>query len=202
MSPDAEQKPLRLFYAVALSEEAVSRAAAHAASLRVEAAGQLKVGWERAEKLHVTMKFLGDVPAPRVGQLSRAAERVASRYAPFHATLEGCGVFPSRGRPHVLWLGVARGADTLDSLQRDLADECAREGFPREARPFHPHVTIARLRSTDAGARGLASLHLATGFGPVEFGVTEFVLMRSELGAGGSVYTPLARYELKVGGGG
>jgi 2'-5' RNA ligase len=196
MSSTDGQKNLRLFYAVAPSGEAAARVAEHVASLRGDGARRLKVSWERAEKFHVTMKFLGDVPARRAGQLARAAERVAPCYAPFTVSLGVCGVFPSRSRPRVLWLGFADGADRLAALRDDLEAECAREDFPRETRPFHPHITVARLRSADADARRLASLHLERGFEPVEFAVAEFTLMRSELGAGGSVYTPLARYEL------
>ena len=196
MSQPAEQKTLRLFYAVVPSEEARARAAAHVASLREGCAQRPKVSWERGAKLHVTIKFFGDVEAGRVEQLSPAARRVAARHAPFTPTLEGCGVFPSRRRPHVLWLGLAGDSGGLDALRRDLEAECAREGFARDPRAFHPHITIARLRSADADARRLASLHAETGFAPVEFPVEEFVLMRSELGPGGSVYTPLARFEL------
>jgi 2'-5' RNA ligase len=197
MSQPAEQKTSRLFYAVALPDDARERAAVHIASLRDAVARQLKVSWERAAKMHVTLKFFGDVAAARVEQLTRAAERVSTGHAPLSLRLEGCGVFPSRSRPHVLWLGVADKDNKLAALQRDLEAECARENFTRETRPFHPHITIARLRSTDANARRLASLHTERRFGPVEFPVTEFVLMRSELGAGGSVYDVVARYELR-----
>jgi 2'-5' RNA ligase len=199
MSQPAGQKTSRLFYAVAPPDDARERAAARAAALRADFASRLKVGWERAAKLHVTLKFFGDVAADRAGRLSRAAERAASRHAPFSLALEGCGVFPSRSRPRALWLGLTGGGDRLAALRRDLEDECAREAFARESRPFHPHVTLARLRSADADARRLASLHLEMGFAPVEFTVKEFFLMRSELGAHGSVYDALERYELGAG---
>ncbi|HEX8160931.1 MAG TPA: RNA 2',3'-cyclic phosphodiesterase [Pyrinomonadaceae bacterium] len=198
MSQPAERKTLRLFFALAPTDEARERAAAHAAALRESCPRGLKVSWERAEKFHVTMKFFGDVAADRVGQLSRAAGRAASRHAPFSLRLEGCGVFPSRSRPHVLWLGLTGGGDRLAALSEDVEAECAREGFARETRPFHPHITLARLRSTDADARRLAGLHLERGFGPVGFPLAEFVLMHSELGAHGSAYNRIARYELGV----
>ncbi|MCA1629291.1 MAG: hypothetical protein LC774_02780, partial [Acidobacteria bacterium] len=82
MSLTADQKPSRLFYAVEPSAEARDRASAHVASLRGDVARRLKVSWERAEKLHVTMKFVGDVAGERVARLSRAARRVAARHAP------------------------------------------------------------------------------------------------------------------------
>jgi 2'-5' RNA ligase len=197
MSQPAEQKTSRLFYAIAPSDDARARATAHAAALRGDVARQLKVSWERAGKMHVTLKFFGDVAAARIEQLARAAERVATRHASLSLRLAGCGVFPSRSRPHVLWLGITDAADKLAALRRDLEAECARENFTSETRPFHPHITIARLRSTDADARRLASLHTERHFEPVEFPVTEFVLMRSEPGAGGHVYHTLARYELR-----
>ena len=80
-------------------------------------------------------------------------------------------------------------------MQRALETECAAAGFPHEQRAFRPHLTLARLRSAH-GARELAAAHREAPFEPQSFKVSELVVMRSELGPGGSRYTPLSRHRL------
>jgi 2'-5' RNA ligase len=198
MDQPASQKLFRLFCAVELPRDVRARVATHVAHLRASIDGTLKVSWEREEKMHVTLKFFGDVAPEGVTPLSDALARTASRFEPFTLRLAGCGVFASLSRPNILWLGIADDSGRIATLQSDLEDECARAGFARDARRFHPHVTIARLRFVNGEARRLARLHLETEFEPISFRASELVLMRSELGAGGSRYTVLSRHELSV----
>jgi 2'-5' RNA ligase len=97
----------------------------------------------------------------------------------------------------VLWLGLRDSSGSLARLQTALEDECAAQGFKREERPFHPHITLARLRSS-AGTRELAAFHKEIGFPAMELPVKEIVLMRSELGPGGSRYTALSHHSLAL----
>ena len=185
---------VRVFCAVELPMEVRARAADHIAQLR-QAAPDVRASWERAEKMHLTLKFLGEIERSRIDALSQAAERAAKSVAPFDLAIAGTGSFPPRGVPRVLWLGVADASGGLTGLQKRLEDECAGEGFPREKRSFHPHLTIARLR-TPQGAQRLAALHQEMGFEAMVFYITELVVMRSELGPGGSRYTELSRHRL------
>jgi 2'-5' RNA ligase len=198
MDHPATQNLLRLFCAVELPPEVHARAAAHAARLRASLDAPLKVSWEREEKMHVTLKFFGDVAPEGVTPLVDALTRSVSSSKPFALRLAGCGVFTSVSRPNILWLGIADDSAALASLQRTLEDECARANFPRDARRFHPHVTIARIRIVNGASRRLAHLHTEIAFEPISFRVNELTLMRSELGAGGSRYTVLSRHELKL----
>ena len=182
----------RMFYAVELPEEFKARFAAHVALLR-DAAPDVKASWERPEKIHVTFKFVGEVEAARVGALSAAAGRVAAQAEPFELTVGGTGAFHTQGNPRVLWVGVEDESGGLARVQERLEDECSALGIPRETRPFHPHLTVARLRAA-AGAKKLGTLHRATAFESATFRVTELVLMRSELGPGGSTYTTVSRH--------
>ena len=191
---DEEQK-LRVFCAVDLPDALKARAVEHIAALR-ERFPRVRVSWDRAEKFHITLKFLGEVAAPRVEDLARAAGIAASRVEPFRLLLGGPGTFPPKGAPRVLWLGIGDPSGRLASLQRSLEDECAAERFPREARPFHPHLTVGRVRE-QAGARALGEAHRAAAFEAEEFEVTELLVVRSELGPGGSRYTVLSRHRLE-----
>jgi len=157
----------------------------------------VRASWERPEKLHLTLKFLGEIKPARIDQLKAAAERAAARVSPFPVKLAGTGAFPPKGPARVLWLGVTDETGGLAALQRRLEDECAAEGFPREPRPYSPHLTLARLRAP-AGVRPLAALHLETEFAAEVFRVSELVVMRSELGPAGARHTPLSRHRLKT----
>jgi 2'-5' RNA ligase len=198
MDQPASQKFSRLFCAIELPRDVRARAATHAAYLRASLDAPLKVSWEREEKMHVTLKFFGDAAPERVLQLSDSLARTTPRFEPLTVQLAGCGVFTSTSRPNILWIGIMDGSGRLATLQRDLEDECARAGFATDARRFHPHVTLARIRFVNGGARRLARLHFETEFEPISFRVSEIALMRSELGAGGSRYTVLSRHELSV----
>ena len=187
--------PLRLFFAVELPAEVRSRVARYAEGLRARAPADVRASWERAEKLHLTLKFIGEVEAERAEGLKIAAASACAGGEPFAVTIAGTGAFPPRGAPRVLWLGVADSGGGLARLHARLEEECAAEAFPREQRPFRPHLTLARLRAP-AGAARLAHLHSCSDFGPETFTVGELVLVRSELGPGGSRHTPLSRHAL------
>ena len=185
---------VRVFCAVELPAEVRACASEHIAHLR-RRAPDVRASWDRAEKLHITLKFLGEIEQGRVEALSQAALRATESVPPFDLSLEGAGAFPPRGLPRVLWLGISDPSGGLARLQRRLEDECAGAGFTREERPFHPHLTIARLRRPE-GARRLASQHKDTGFASVGFAATELVVIRSELGPGGSRYTTISQHRL------
>ncbi|MFN2452870.1 MAG: RNA 2',3'-cyclic phosphodiesterase [Pyrinomonadaceae bacterium] len=185
----------RVFYALELPAEVREKVAAHIARLR-GAIPAVRASWERAEKLHLTVKFFGDVERARVEeQLAPAAARAAQNFLPFNLVVEGAGAFPPHGLPKVLWLGIADASGALSHLQSALESECAKASFPRERRVFHPHITIARLR-TPAGAKELAAIHAQMGFEAIALTVSEIVLMRSELTPNGSRYTIISRHEL------
>ena len=112
---------LRLFAAIELTEEARRAAVAHASRLRTMLPQGVKASWEREEKLHLTMKFFGNVAPERVGELTEALARTAAASQPFRLRLQETGVFPTPSRPSVLWLGLsdpsgelARGGASLE----------------------------------------------------------------------------------------
>jgi 2'-5' RNA ligase len=184
----------RVFCAVELPDEIRAAVAAHASRLRRDFP-DARASWSRPESLHVTLKFLGGVEWARVADLSRAAQAAAVGSEPFALSVEEAGTFPPRGAARVLWLGVEDSSGGLARLQRRLEDECEAAGFPREARAFKPHLTLARLR-TPKDAHAISEAHRRLTFGPLTFKVTELIVMRSELGPGGSRYTPLSTHAL------
>ena len=194
--PSESQTHWRLFCAIELPDALKARVAEHVARLR-STFTHVRASWEKPEKLHITLKFLGDVEVSRVEELARASRRAAEKVCPFELTIEEAGVFPPHGQPRVLWLGIGGDDVRLSSLHQSLEDECAAAGFPRETRAFRPHLTVARLRSPQ-DARKLAAAHLEAGFEPQTFKASELVLMRSELGRGGSRYDVVSRAPFSV----
>jgi 2'-5' RNA ligase len=188
---------MRIFCAIELADEARERIAAQIAILRDTLPAARAARWEATEKLHLTMKFLGEVAESRLDDLSSALSGAARDVETFEAVLAGAGAFPPRGATRVLWLGMGDEAGELQRLQRRLEEECATSGFPLESREFHPHITLARTgRMNASDARQLARAHLALEFTPVTFDVHELVLMQSELTPRGSRYTVLSRHTL------
>lgn len=134
---------MRLFFAIELDDEI--RVALHQAVAPLRA-GEPDLAWVRPEKLHLTMKFIGDADEADVERLGGAAEAVAARHRPFELTIGGVGAFPNFRRARVVWMGVA-GDAKLELLHHDLELACSDAGFEVEGRPFRPHITLARVRS-------------------------------------------------------
>jgi 2'-5' RNA ligase len=184
----------RIFCAIELPSEIRAQVEEHITKLRA-AMPDVRASWERPEKLHITLKFLGDIEQARIPSLSLAAERAAQDVRPFELALDGTGAFSPHGHARILWIGIPDQSHHLARLHERLEEESALEGFAREERAFHPHLTIARLR-TPQGARALATLHREMPFHTEAFSVNEIIVMHSELGPGGSRYTPLSRHRL------
>src|SRR2546425_12216746 len=87
-----------------------------------------RVSWNRDDKLHLTIKFLGDIAPERVADLSHAAARAASGMDPFTLAAEGCGAFPPRGEPRVLWIGIEDAAGELVHLYWRVGGQCSTQG--------------------------------------------------------------------------
>lgn len=146
------------------------------------------VTWVRPEAMHVTLKFLGDTDDDRSAELGAALHRAAGGTPPQPLVLEGFGAFPDVARPRVLWVGIAA-EPALELLQHGLEREFESLGFPIEARPFQPHLTLGRVKRE---ARPQAFRGLDAALARLRFSETVLVesvdLMRSTPGPQGSVY--------------
>jgi len=196
MRVDYEQT-YRTFIAIELPLEIRRLIRAHIDQLR-SALPQVRASWSREDNLHLTLKFLGDVPISRIPDLSEACSIAIKSIASLKLVVKGCGRFPPHGKPKVLWIGFDE-AETDESrllqLHAAIEDSCAAHGFTREARPYHPHLTIARIREAK-DTRALAESHMQTDFAPQTFTVSEVVVFRSQLSTTGSKHFLLSRHPL------
>jgi RNA 2',3'-cyclic 3'-phosphodiesterase len=147
--------------------------------------------FERAEKLHITVRFIGATAEDRVAPIVEAL-RSAAGMAPLHeVTLAESGAFPSVARPGVVWIGLSGAVDALVRLER-CVDESLREiGIPGEQRNYHPHITIARVNRPASGetrrAMSVAIEELAAP-PPLRIPVERVVLFESVAAEGGTRY--------------
>jgi len=154
------------------------------------------VAWTTEERLHLTLKFLGEQPEHAVASVSDALGRLTPAHAPMPLRLAGFGAFPNLRTPRIVWLGVDNHAK-LELLHHDVERACADLGFELDGRAFRPHITVGRVR--DRLAPGVAR-DLATAARQVEYtGMVQVAtvdLMASELLQGGPRYTVLAAMPL------
>ena len=189
-------KSWRLFIAIELPADVRQKITQHIDLLRNELP-DVRASWIRENNLHLTLKFFGDVPVERVEAASAALKGAANKIQSFEIQIDGCGAFPPQGRPNVLWMGIDDPSGSLQRLHGALEDECAKAGFEQDQRPFHPHLTIARIRNPQ-NARQLAALHQETAFNTLPVKVSDVCLIRSELNPEGSRYTIVARHQFEV----
>lgn len=181
---------MRTFVALNLPPAERSRLDASLEPLRAKA---LPVRWVAPEALHLTVKFLGDTESAAVEAVDEVLQTAAARRTPVTLRIGGLGGFPSLRRASVLWVGV-RGDAELASLQRELEPALSRLGFPREQRPFRPHITIGRVRN-DAKSIDIERLVDLVDY-DATITVDTVELMQSLTGRGGPRYEVLLRREL------
>jgi RNA 2',3'-cyclic 3'-phosphodiesterase len=184
----------RVFCAIALPRELRARVDQRISRLR-ELVPEARASWSREQNIHLTLKFLGEIPIARIQGFSSATARASEGLTPFEICIERSGAFPERGTPRVLWLGVSDDSGWLAELQGRLERECVKEGFAKEERPFNPHLTLARLRQAH-GARRLAKAHKEMILEPIKVNVSEVSVIRSELSGEGAKYTVISTHPL------
>ncbi|SMC21577.1 2'-5' RNA ligase [Desulfacinum hydrothermale DSM 13146] len=184
---------IRTFVALDLPEPVQQSLEAFAAPLRQ---GDYPVRWIPVERIHLTLKFLGNVPSERIGSMAQALSQAVSDLPPFALQPAGCGAFPSIKKMRVVWVGVRGDLEALKALQKKVEGALAPLGFPPEDRPFRAHLTIGRVK----GSRNLKGLQQALlagqSFEGVAFDVSQVVLYKSDLKPDGARYTPLHRIPL------
>lgn len=192
---------IRTFIAIELNESIKDGLTEVQEQLKGEAP-QGSVRWVKPEGIHLTLKFLGDVPADQIGEITGALQKSCQRFAPFSVSCSGLGCFPDLRHPRVVWVGIQEETGTLAQLQKAIEENVAPLGYPTEKRKFSPHLTIGRVqrRVSSGELRRLGELVGASEIGILgQMEVRSVNLMRSDLRPSGAVYTRLAEVKLKGG---
>lgn len=164
--------------------------------------GDRLLKWTNPDKVHVTLRFLGDTSEVQTRRMAEDLRRITSEMAPFGLQLGGIGVFPNWPRLRVLWVGVEGELAALHRLQQAVEAAAQAAGFAAEDKSFSPHITLARVGKEARGedvrrigeflrSRSAQETPLAEAWR-----VEEIVHMQSQLRPEGAVYTPIQHFSL------
>jgi len=181
-----ETEKLRAFVALSL-EPAARKALTRAGKDLQREAWAEEVRWVRPESLHLTLRFLGDIPTTGVSGLLEALTARMRGVEPFACALSGLALFPSASRPRVVAAKVTR-ERLLTGLAAAVEEAVVDAGYSADTRDFRAHVTLGRFRR---GKR--RGLEITATMERVPVAVNDIVLFRSVLGPGGARYTELGR---------
>jgi 2'-5' RNA ligase len=173
---------------IALPTQSIAQQAIAEIQAKLKAT-QANVKWESQDKFHITLVFLGNVEQPKLELLSTTLAKSVLQFPSFTIAYESIGAFPNIHNPRVVWIG-AKSSQTVLDLQATTGRICAEFGFPQEARVFHPHITLGRVKETHNFVRLTEAIKTIT-FEPIETFCSEILLMKSELYPSGSIYTIL-----------
>lgn len=154
--------------------------------------------WVSPEKIHLTLKFFGNIEESRIDPIFESIEEPLRKTLPFFLKVRGIGAFPHLKNPRVIWIGLVDEREILASLQKLIEAPLEKIGFRPEDRPFHPHLTLGRMKSSRGKQDlvGRMERYREEEFG--DFQVERAVLFKSDLRPSGPIYTRLR--ELRLGG--
>ena len=157
------------------------------------------VRWVSPEKIHLTLKFFGNIEESRVDTIAKSIEPLVGGTQPFSLEAKGMGAFPNIKNPRVIWMGLIDEKQVLVPLQKQLESTLATIGFQVEDRPFRPHLTLGRVNSSRGKDEliGRIEKYKEEKFGDVE--VKRLVLFKSDLRPTGPIYTLLRQIKLGQG---
>lgn len=152
-----------------------------------------KVTWVKPYNIHLTLKFLGNVPKGDIGALEKAISDVAGGFKEFNTTIRGTGVFPRERAPRVVWIGITDGEEEIKRIYLDLENKLASLGYPKEERSFTPHLTLGRVKYIKDIDKFIKNLHKYKENILGKMSVNSISLIKSILTPKGSIYEILSR---------
>lgn len=186
----------RCFIAVRFSEEVIDALERLVERLRTRNADRARVKWVRPANIHLTLQFLGDVDNGLVPKLAGGLSGAFGDVEPFEVHLQGVGAFPSAGRPRVVWMGMAQGADQLKTLAACVHRVTGPLGFAPGDRPFRAHVTLGRMKDPRKAVQLAGLLTEVSGAEGGRCQIDMVHLVKSELRPSGPIYTTLDSFPL------
>lgn len=154
------------------------------------------VKWVSPDAIHLTLKFLGEISPEKAREVSALMPEIFKTLCPLNLSVTHIGTFPPRGTPRVVWAGIGLNADQVVRIAEATENALEKIGFKKEERPFHPHITLGRVRSPSR-SRELMKTIAGYIFSAREFPVENAVFFRSTLTAQGAVHEPITAVRLK-----
>jgi 2'-5' RNA ligase len=191
---------MRAFFAVNMPLEVKGKLQEEISRLRNLLHGG-SVRWVRPEGIHLTLKFLGEISNNNLEQFHQVLEREVKRNPFFTLRVGGFGCFPNIRRPRVMWIGITEESGTLTRVQSAIEEKLVPLGIEKEGRPFHPHLTLGRVRRNISMSELTQIQDVVKEFvvGQIgHFEVSELHLIRSILRPAGAEYSSLGDYPLGI----
>ncbi len=193
-----ELEYVRLFVACEVPDDVKETIGGVIQGLRLKSG--VDVRWIRPEGVHVSLKFLGEVPAKKMPAVKLAIQEAVVGHSPFDLEFSNIGTFGGREGLRIMWAGIAGDVLRLEALVRAVNAALAVVGFEPERRPFRPHLTLGRVRD-EVPTRRRAEIEVAvgkSGVPQVNWRTNQVSLMRSRLTKSGATYEVLATFPLRV----
>jgi 2'-5' RNA ligase len=181
---------MRLFIAIEIPDEIKKEMAKVQEQLRK---ANVEASWPRPEGMHLTLKFLGEVPETKIAEIVRGLQTAAEGIGRFRLEVRGVGTFPNPRNARVVWIGLAGEVGKLTHLQESVENALERIGLARDERKFTAHLTLGRIKQVRSRDQWLAGLEELRDRSLQGFDVTAVSLMKSELKPSGAVYTEMGR---------
>jgi 2'-5' RNA ligase len=175
---------IRAFMAVTLPE-AVQCELGLAAEVLAGRVAPRAVRWVKPERVHITLRFLGDTAVAKLPAITQIMDEAARRHAPLTLHLRGTGCFPNAKRPRVVWVGLGGELAELAALKQDVDAGLVPLGWEMERRPFRPHLTLGRVKD----AKKVRGVSWEIGVKEEAVLVTAVHLIESQLTRQGPIYT-------------
>ncbi|HEA47091.1 MAG TPA: RNA 2',3'-cyclic phosphodiesterase, partial [bacterium] len=184
----------RTFIAIKLTPEIASNISKLQEELKRTGA---QVKWVKPENIHLTLKFLGQITSEELEKVKLTTRETLKPFKSFEISVSGLGAFPKINYPRVIWVGVDKGKEELKKIALSIEKNLARISFAKEKRPFSPHLTIGRVKSSRGRERLIEILtgNKISNLGNIR--VTKISLVKSELTPQGPVYTSLEEIDLR-----
>jgi len=191
-------KTIRSFIAIELDEKIHAFLADIQGKLK---ASEANVKWVKAENIHLTLKFLGNVTLDNIEKIKAILDEIAIGYKPYILSLSEIGAFPKLDHPRVIWVGTKEGVEETKTLAGDLEEELSAIGFEKEKRPFKSHLTLGRIRSPK-NKQELKEIvetinnEIQAASNEQRVSIEHLTLFQSTLTPQGSIYAPLHKSNL------
>lgn len=153
------------------------------------------IRWISFQGMHLTLKFLGEVGQDSIPAVENVLRTAASGHSRFPLALRGTGTFPGGKSPRVLWIGVKEEPALMD-LQKEVELGLEKEGYPLEERPFHPHLTLGRVKSPSRVREAVLELEKFRDTVFEEMTVRKVTLFESILRPQGAEYRAVSEFDL------
>ncbi len=148
------------------------------------------IRWVASQNIHLTLKFLGEVPEKQIEAVIEAIKSSTQKSKPFDISFEEIGGFPNSKQPRVLWVGIKEGKDKLIELMQNLNKEFSSIGFETESRKPAPHLTIGRIKKVESLKLKVEKIKTTS------FLTEQVYLIKSELTSQGPIYTDIKEFKL------